>query len=50
MFRELVQNQYRPLKGFALKLTQDLEDANDLVQETMLKAFKNEDKFEKGTN
>lgn len=50
MFRELVQNQYRPLKGFALKLTQDVEDANDLVQETMLKAFKNEDKFEKGTN
>jgi RNA polymerase sigma-70 factor (ECF subfamily) len=50
LFKNLVQTQYRPLKGFALKLTQDSEDANDLVQETMLKALKNEDKFEKGTN
>lgn len=49
-FEEKVQEQYQPLKGFALKLTHDSEDANDLVQETMLKAFKNEDKFEKGTN
>lgn len=45
-----VQTQYSPLKGFALKLTNDSEDANDLVQETMYKALKNEDKFEKGTN
>ena len=45
-----VQTQYNPLKGFALKLTNDSEDANDLVQETMYKALKNEDKFEKGTN
>ncbi len=45
-----VQTQYKPLKGFALKLTNDSEDANDLVQETMYKALKNEDKFEKGTN
>jgi len=50
IFRKEVQTQYRPLRGFALKLTQDAEDANDLVQETMLKALKNEDKFEKGTN
>lgn len=49
-FNTAVQNQYRPLRGFALKLTQDNEDANDLVQETMLKAFKNSEKFEKGTN
>ena len=48
IFRKEVQTQYRPLRGFALKLTQDAEDANDLVQETMLKALKNEDKFEKG--
>ncbi len=50
VFTDEVKNHYRPLKGFALKLTQDTEDANDLVQETMLKALRNEDKFEKGTN
>lgn len=38
------------LKPFALKLTRDLEDANDLLQETMLKAFTNRDKFAEGTN
>jgi RNA polymerase sigma factor (sigma-70 family) len=38
------------LKPFALKLTRDMEDANDLIQETMLKAFKNRDKFATGTN
>ncbi len=38
------------LKPFALKLTRDREDANDLLQETMLKAFTNRDKFSDGTN
>lgn len=38
------------LKPFALKLTKDSEDANDLLQETMLKAFTNRDKFAEGTN
>lgn len=38
------------LKPFALKLTKDVEDANDLLQETMLKAFTNKDKFADGTN
>lgn len=38
------------LKPFALKLTKDTEQANDLLQETMLKAFTNKDKFAKGTN
>jgi len=49
-FNELVTNEEAPLKGFALKLTQDMEDAQDLVQDTMLKAFTNRDKFEEGTN
>jgi RNA polymerase sigma-70 factor (ECF subfamily) len=49
-FDSKVQEQYKPLKGYALKLTMNSEDANDLVQETMLKAFKNEDKFQTGTN
>jgi len=40
----------KSLKPFALKLTKDVEDANDLLQETMLKAFTNRDKFTEGTN
>jgi RNA polymerase sigma factor (sigma-70 family) len=38
------------LKPFALKLTRDSEDANDLLQETMLKAYTNREKFAAGTN
>jgi len=38
------------LKPFALKLTKDSEEANDLLQETMLKAYTNRDKFAEGTN
>ena len=38
------------LRPFALKLTRDAEDANDLIQETMLKAYTNRDKFSEGTN
>jgi RNA polymerase sigma-70 factor (ECF subfamily) len=36
--------------NFALRLTGDEDDADDLVQETFLKAFRFFDKFEKGTN
>ncbi|WPR74725.1 RNA polymerase sigma factor [Algoriphagus sp. NG3] len=38
------------LKPFALKLTKDLDDANDLLQDTMVKAYTNQDKFAEGTN
>ena len=38
------------LRPFALRLTKDGEDANDLLQETLLKAFTNRDKFAEGTN
>lgn len=38
------------LKPFAINLTKDYEDAKDLVQETMFKAIKNQDKYEEGTN
>jgi RNA polymerase sigma-70 factor, ECF subfamily len=38
------------LKSFALKMTNDLDDADDLLQDTMLKAFRFFDNFEKGTN
>jgi RNA polymerase sigma-70 factor (ECF subfamily) len=49
-FRNLVQEEYFKLRNFALKLTHDKEDANDLVQETVFRAMKYEDKFEHGTN
>ena len=38
------------LKPFALRLTKDMEDANDLMQETILKAYTNREKFTDGTN
>ncbi len=38
------------LRPFALRLTKDLDDAKDLLQDTMMKAFLNKDKFSDGTN
>ncbi len=38
------------LKYFALKLTSNTEDAEDLLQETFLKALRYKDKFESHTN
>ena len=37
------------LKPYALKLTKDSEDANDLMQETMMKAYVNREKFSRLT-
>ncbi|TAF67879.1 MAG: RNA polymerase sigma factor [Cytophagales bacterium] len=45
-----INQMSKSLKPFALKLTKDAEEANDLLQETMLKAFTNRDKFTEGTN
>lgn len=38
-----------PLRAFARSLTQNVSDADDLVQETLLKAYANLDKFTPGT-
>ncbi|HTF80763.1 MAG TPA: RNA polymerase sigma factor [Cytophagales bacterium] len=40
----------KSLKPFAVRLTKDLEEANDLIQDTLMKAFINKDKFADGTN
>ena len=40
----------KSLKPFAMRLTKDSEDANDLLQDTLLKAFTNRDKYADGTN
>lgn len=49
-FDALVVPQIDALKSFALKMTNDLDDADDLLQDTLMKAFRFFDKFEKGTN
>lgn len=38
------------LKAFAMKMTKDAEDSEDLIQETMYKALRNQDKFAEGSN
>lgn len=44
-------NELSPvLKAFAYNLTQNMEDANDLYQETALRAIANKEKFKPGTN
>lgn len=49
-FSNLINNETSTLKNYALILTKNIEDANDLVQETMLKAFTYRSKFASGTN
>ncbi|MCB9251242.1 MAG: RNA polymerase sigma factor [Flavobacteriales bacterium] len=49
-FSNLIQHERQTLKNYALTLTRNIEDANDLVQETMLKAFSYRNKFAVGTN
>lgn len=49
-FSKLINNETSTLKNYALILTKNLEDANDLVQETLLKAFTYRNKFAYGTN
>jgi len=45
-----INNMTKSMKPFALRLTKDMEQANDLIQETVLKAFSNREKFSEGTN
>lgn len=49
-FNFRVSNSYDTLKGFTYKFTKDVEDANDLIQETMLRALKNREKYRDHTN
>jgi len=51
---ELFENEFMPhvdaLYNFAFHLTLNEEDANDLVQDTFLKAYRFIDSYERGTN
>lgn len=49
-FNYAINNSSKSLKPFALRLTKDSEDANDLLQDTLVKAFLNRDKYADGTN
>ena len=49
-FNTLVLRQAAPLRAYALHFTHDADDANDLVQDTILKAFTYYNKFKEGTN
>jgi RNA polymerase sigma-70 factor (ECF subfamily) len=49
-FNYAIYNTSRSLKSFAVRLTKDWDDANDLLQDTLVKAFLNREKYTDGTN
>ena len=49
-FGNMVVNQGTFLKRLAMNLTKDVEEANDLIQDTYYKAISNRDKYQPGTN
>lgn len=49
-FEAEITPNFNCLKNYALHLTRDTDDADDLFQETMLKAFRFFHNFEKGSN
>jgi RNA polymerase sigma-70 factor (ECF subfamily) len=49
-FEELTLPHLDPLYSAALRLTKNDRDAEDLVQDTFLRAYRFFDKFERGTN
>ncbi len=48
--RDEIVVHLKPMRAFALSLTRDMSRADDLVQDTVVKAWTNIDKFEPGTN
>ncbi|MBO4350923.1 MAG: sigma-70 family RNA polymerase sigma factor [Proteobacteria bacterium] len=49
-FKSEALSQADALLSHALRLTHNDKDAEDLVQDTLIKAYRNFDKFEEGTN
>ncbi|RYZ34725.1 MAG: sigma-70 family RNA polymerase sigma factor, partial [Myxococcaceae bacterium] len=49
-FEELALAHLDPLYSAALRLTKNERDAEDLVQDTCMRAYRFFDKFERGTN
>src|SRR4030042_528649 len=49
-FERLAMKHVDPLYSAALRLTKNERDAEDLVQDTCMRAYRFFDKFERGTN
>jgi RNA polymerase sigma factor (sigma-70 family) len=49
-FRQMVYTASKSLRVSAMKFTHNSSDANDLIQDTLLKALSNSDKYRAGTN
>ncbi|MFD0940752.1 RNA polymerase sigma factor [Pedobacter boryungensis] len=49
-FNVILNEHTRPLKAFAFRFTKDLNDADDLYQDTILKAIRYFENFKEGTN
>jgi len=49
-FNQQLSSHGDKLQSFAFRFTNNLDDANDLVQDTMLKAMRYSQNFESGTN
>lgn len=49
-FNQEICSQRSCLESFALKFTNDVDDANDLVQDTLIKAIRYVDLYQQGTN
>jgi len=49
-FQSEVKTATVVLKPHVMRFTRDINDAEDLIQETIVRALTNEDKFQEGTN
>ena len=49
-FFNQISSLSKSLKPFAMNLTRNVEDTEDLIQDTLLRAINNFDKFQEGTN
>lgn len=49
-FKRTIERETHSLRSYAYQLTRNVEDTNDLVQDTMLKALTYRDKYTDGTN
>lgn len=49
-FNQMLVSNRQIMRGFAINFTRNVEDAEDLIQDTLLKALKYKDRFEDGTN
>lgn len=49
-FNVQIYTASKALRTPAYRFTKNRDDANDLIQDTILKALKNKDKFQKGSN